>query len=106
VQGVRFRWRRSACGWWPCARCARAARSSPARAIPYSAGAARVQPGAQAQAVAGALCGETQDKIASSLPGKITRQAVSKHLDAAHWEAVEAALAALENEFGKAYGNL
>jgi len=61
---------------------------------------------AQAQAVAGALCGETQDKIAASLPGKITRQAVSKHLDAAHWEAVEAALAALENEFGKAYGNL
>jgi hypothetical protein len=61
---------------------------------------------AQAQAVAGALCGWTHEKIAAALAGKITRQAVTKHLNAGHWEAIEAALNAVEAELRKVFGNL
>lgn len=61
---------------------------------------------AQAQAIAGALCGWTHEKIATALAGKITRQAVTKHLNGGHWEAIEAALNALEAELRKAFGNL
>ena len=48
--------------------------------------------GKQAQAVAGALRGWTQDKIASAWPETISQQAIAKHLASAHWSSVEAAL--------------
>ena len=60
---------------------------------------------AQAAVVAGALRGCTQEEIAAELPGKISRQAVSKHLGAARWDAVEAALNAIEAELRKGFSN-
>lgn len=53
--------------------------------------------GSQARAVCGALRGWTQQQIAREWPGKVSQQAVTKHLDAAQWPAVEAALIYLEN---------
>jgi hypothetical protein len=53
--------------------------------------------GKQAEAVAGALRGWTQEKIAASWPQTISQPAVTKHLSKAHWPAVEAALRQLES---------
>ena len=51
----------------------------------------------QAQAVAGALWGWTQERIGDSWPqGAISQQAVGQHLDRAGWEGVESALAFFE----------
>ena len=52
--------------------------------------------GRQALAVRAALRGLTQEKIAKAWPGSITQQAVTKHLDAAEWPALEAALKYIE----------
>ena len=47
----------------------------------------------QAQAVAGALWGWTQERIGESWPqGAISQQAVGQHLDRAGWGGVESAL--------------
>lgn len=47
----------------------------------------------QARAVAGALRGWTQEKIAETWPGKpIPRQTAGKHLQRAHWDVVREAL--------------
>lgn len=59
--------------------------------------------GKQARAVAGALRGWTQDKIAASWPETISQQAVTKHLGGAHWTALETALAYCEASFGQAF---
>lgn len=48
--------------------------------------------GKQARAVAGALRGWTQEKIAASWPERISQQAITKHLAAAQWAALEAGL--------------
>jgi len=53
--------------------------------------------GRQALAVRGALRGWTQEKIAKEWPESISQQAVTKHLEAAEWPALEAALAYVEN---------
>ncbi len=52
--------------------------------------------GRQALAVRAALCGWTQEEIAKQWSGSITQQAVTKHLDAAEWPALEAALSQVE----------
>lgn len=52
--------------------------------------------GRQALAVRAALRGLTHEKIAKTWPGSITQQAVTKHLDAAEWPALEAALKQVE----------
>lgn len=52
--------------------------------------------GKQALAVAGALRGWTQEKTAAAWPEKISQQAITKHLAAAHWDAVDVALGELE----------
>jgi len=62
---------------------------------------ARGWTGRQAQAVCGALRGWTQEKIAGSWPGKVSQQAVTKHLDAANWPALEEALILVETRLGK-----
>jgi hypothetical protein len=54
--------------------------------------------GKQSRAVMGALRGWTQEKIARSWPGRITQPAVVKHLDAAQWPAVEAAVLYVEEK--------
>lgn len=52
----------------------------------------------QAQAVAGALWGWTQERIGGSWPqGAISQQAVGQHLDRAGWEGVESALTFFEH---------
>lgn len=48
--------------------------------------------GKQARAVAGALRGWTQEKIAKAWPESISQQAITKHLGSAHWPALETAL--------------
>ena len=51
----------------------------------------------QAQAIAGALQGWTQDEISRSWWEKpITQQAVGQHLDRSGWNAIESALAFFE----------
>jgi hypothetical protein len=52
--------------------------------------------GKQAQAVAGALRGWTQEKIAEKWPARISQPAVTKHLAKAFWPSVEAAVAFVE----------
>lgn len=55
----------------------------------------------QAQAVCGALRGWTQEKTARAWPGKVTQQAVTKHLDAASCPALEEALNLVETRLGE-----
>jgi hypothetical protein len=62
---------------------------------------ARGWTGRQALAVCGALRGWTQEKIANAWPGKVSQQAVTKHLDAANWPALEEALKLVEVRLGK-----
>ncbi|MFT3867056.1 MAG: hypothetical protein QM715_01035 [Nibricoccus sp.] len=57
--------------------------------------------GRQARAICGALRGWTQEKIAGAWPGKVSQQAVTKHLDAANWPALEEALILVEARLGK-----
>jgi hypothetical protein len=57
--------------------------------------------GRQALAVTGRLRGWTQAKIARLWPEPITQQSVARHLDRAHWSAVDSALLHLENSFKK-----
>lgn len=59
--------------------------------------------GKQALAVAGALQGWTQDKIAASWPERISQPAIAKHLGNARWAALETALAFSETYFEKSY---
>ncbi|MFT3781575.1 MAG: hypothetical protein QM790_06115 [Nibricoccus sp.] len=54
--------------------------------------------GRQALAVGGALRGWTQERIAQQWPESITQQAVTKHLDAAQWPALEEALRYVESK--------
>lgn len=59
--------------------------------------------GKQARAVAGALRGWTQEKIAASWPETISQQAITKHLGGAHWGAVKEALDFFETYFERNY---
>lgn len=59
--------------------------------------------GKQARAVAGALRGWTQEKIAASWPETISQQAITKHLAGAHWVALATALDFFETYFDKNY---
>lgn len=58
--------------------------------------------GKQALAVAGALRGWTQEKTAAAWPETISQQAITKHLAAAHWDAVGAALMEFERALSEA----
>ena len=55
----------------------------------------------QARAVLLRLQGDTQEKIASKWPERVTRQAIARHLAKAHWPALEAALVGWESNFWK-----
>lgn len=57
--------------------------------------------GKQALAAAGALRGWTQEKTVSVWPEKITQPAITKHLAAARWLAVEVALSEFETTLSK-----
>lgn len=59
--------------------------------------------GKQARAVAGALRGWTQERIAKAWPESISQQAITKHLGGAHWPAFETAVAFSEQYLEKNY---
>jgi len=59
--------------------------------------------GRQARAVAGALRGWTQEKIAASWSEAVSQPAITKHLGGARWPALETALAFCEAYLKKEY---